>query len=153
MPPIGWWLLKRLPKTASEWFLLQLTRDLYGQFAGVGVELDDDILEIMFEPDIQWIQPASFPDSTTYHGHAGVREELDTFKAIFSSFSTDVKRAEIDPVRERVFLTLRHQGRGLASGANADLDEFHLYHVRRGRLWKLEMFTDEQAAMEARRSP
>jgi ketosteroid isomerase-like protein len=150
LPPVGWWLLKRLPRPVSDAFLLGLTRMLYREFAAVGTEMDDGLLEVMFEPDVDWIQPATFPDAQHYRGHAGVRDELATFKTIWSDFSSEVQSAQIDPERETVFLKMRHSGRGRASGAEAGFDEFHLYRIHRGRVRRLEMFTDERAANEAR---
>src|SRR5436305_3633893 len=150
LPPLGWWLLKRMPRRMSDPFLLLLTRMLYREFAALGTEMDEGLLEVMFDRDVEWIQPATSPDTHRYRGHAAVREELDTFKTIWSHFSSDVHSAEIDPLRETVYLRLRHEGRGRASGAETAFDEFHLYQVRRGRVRKLEMFTDENAAREAR---
>ena len=150
LPPVGWWLLKRLPRRASEWFLFKLMGEIYREFSEPGVELDDDLLAVLVDPAVEWIRPSSFPDSDDYRGHSGVRREIGEFIENFSEFRSEVRSVALDPERETLFVTVKHRGRGVASGAHTDLDEFHLYRIRHGRVWRLEMFTDHKAALEAR---
>lgn len=150
LPPAGWWLLKRLPRQASEWFLFRLFAEIYAEFSAPGVELDDELLSVLVDPAVEWVRPSSFPDSQEYRGHSGVRQEISDFIDNFSEFRSEVRAVALDPRRETILVDLHHRGRGLTSGAHANLDEYHLYRIRQGRVWRLEMFTDQRAAVAAR---
>jgi ketosteroid isomerase-like protein len=150
LPPVGWWALKRLPRHWSEWFLATLVREIYAEFSKPGVELDDDLLDVLVEPGVEWNQPDEFPERGRYRGHAGVREELRDFLTAWSNFRSDVRSVTLDPAREVLLVTVHHEGRGLTSGVEANLEEFHVYRIRRGRVRRMDMFLDGKAAAEAR---
>jgi ketosteroid isomerase-like protein len=150
LPPVGWWLLKRLPRRTAERFLLVLIGDAYREASQPGADVDPRLLDALVDPQVEWIQPPTFPDAGEHRGHAGVLEDLSAWMAIWSELRMDVREVTLDPAREIVLLRVEHQGRGRASGVGTAHNEFHLYRVRRGRAWRLEMYTDEKAALEAR---
>jgi ketosteroid isomerase-like protein len=150
LPPIGWWLLKRLPRRWSEWFLLWLIGDAYRELSHPEAVIDDALLDALIDPQVEWAQPPTLPDAQEYRGHAGVRENISAFLAIWSEVRMDVRAVALDPRRETVLVKVEHYERGRLSGVETRHVEFHLYRVQQGRVWRLEMFTDEKAAQEAR---
>jgi hypothetical protein len=50
---------------------------------------------------------------------------------------------------DRVFLFLRNIGKGRGSSIDVELDTFGVYTIRDAKVWKIEFFTDREAALAA----
>ena len=141
-PAAGWWIVKRLPSRAASWVMARILSELYDEVQAGRGTADTEFMELFFEPGVEWIPPATFPDAKHYHGHAGVHEEVEGFLAVWGAIGTEIRRVAVDPATDTMRVEVTHTARGKASGAGTTFDETHLFRVRRGRVYRVEMFVD-----------
>jgi len=84
-------------------------------------------------------------------GAAGKKAVGEWFGDWFRTFESDY-RFEIEETRDwedRVFVVATHCGRGRASGVPGTLRAAYVYTVRGGKVSRVEVWTDRDAALEA----
>jgi ketosteroid isomerase-like protein len=125
-----------------------------GLFSGAGQMNKDDLLAALPElirqtcdPEIEWIEDPQRADGRTYHGHEGV---IDSWTQWLDGF--EEHGGELEAVRDcgdRVFATVREEGRGRVSGATVSARLYLVMTFRDGKILRYQEFYDEAAALEA----
>ena len=103
----------------------------------------------LIDPKVIWRPMQAWPGmQAEYRGHAGARRFWD---ALRDPWETITMRAdEIRELDDHRLLTRTHfRARGRASGVTTELVFYTLWTVADGKLVRFEIFTEEQAALEA----
>jgi ketosteroid isomerase-like protein len=82
----------------------------------------------------------------TYRGYDGLAEVM-RFWGAFAEFRSDIREAR--SVRDKVFITVHHFGRGKSSGIEVDMENWQVFTLRNGQIVKYEVYADRQKALEA----
>ena len=82
----------------------------------------------------------------TYRGYEGLAEVMH-FWGAFTEFRSDVR--EVRPVRDKVFITAHHFGRGKSSGIDVEMENWQVFTLREGRIVRYEVYAHRQKALEA----
>ena len=90
----------------------------------------------------------SGPDGGEYHGLAGLAQAWRDFLSAWEDFRIEGERVVAGHPGVYVLL-LQLRGRGKGSGLQIDAEVANLVHVRHGRIDRLEMFWDRDAALSA----
>jgi ketosteroid isomerase-like protein len=99
-----------------------------------------------YAEDIVFIR--SGPDPGEYRGLDGLSAAWRDFLAAWEDFRIRTDRIVTGPAGTYVLL-MRLQGRGKGSGMNIDAEVANLVRMRDGRIARLEMFWDREAALTA----
>ena len=90
----------------------------------------------------------SGPDAAEYHGIGELTNAWRDFLSAWADFRIEPDR--IVPGDEGVYVVLqRLEGRGKGSGLDINAEVAGLVHMRKGRIVRLEMFWDREAALRA----
>jgi ketosteroid isomerase-like protein len=90
----------------------------------------------------------SGPEGGEYHGLEGLGFAWRNFLSAWEDFRIEAER--VVPGREGLYvLLMRNIGRGKGSGLEIDADVANLVTVREGKIARLEMFWDRDAALHA----
>ena len=126
---------------------IEQMRRAYEALSGGEVETALELID----PEVEVRDRPEAPDPQTYHGHEGVRA------AVQSTFDT-FDLVEFEPERfveagDRVVVVIRMRGRGKESGVPVEDRIAHLWTLREGKAWRLQVYSDpEQAITEAHAS-
>jgi ketosteroid isomerase-like protein len=102
----------------------------------------------LFHPGIQVEDhERSLETPTSYHGRDGF---LTLFATVNAGFS-DVRYApeELTDVGDRVLVEVRRTGRGMASGAQVEERQFHVWDMVDGRAVRFRVYLDRNQALDA----
>ncbi|MGH2980355.1 MAG: nuclear transport factor 2 family protein [Solirubrobacterales bacterium] len=90
----------------------------------------------------------SGPDGGEYHGIEGLAAAWQDFLAAWEDFRIEAER--VVPGAAGVYVLLvRLQARGKGSGMNIDAEVANVVRMRDGRIARLEMFWDRDAALSS----
>jgi uncharacterized protein len=112
---------------------------------------DTEAVMAMIHPEVEVRDRPEIPDPRTYHGYDGVRAAL---AATFDFF----EMVEFEPEQfiqfgDRVVIVIRMSGRGKESGVPVEDRIAHLWTMRDGRAWRLQVYSDPDQAIADARSP
>ena len=100
----------------------------------------------LFADDVVFV--VSGPDAAEYHGIDGLTAAWRDFLSAWDDFR--IKGERIVPGDEGVYVLMqRLEGRGKGSGLDIDAEVAGLVHVHNGRVARIEMFWDRDAALLA----
>jgi ketosteroid isomerase-like protein len=99
------------------------------------------------DPQIEWVQDASAPETQTYHGVDGVMEFFDLVFDVFE-YMRQVPERFID-CGDRVLVFVRTEARARTTGIETNEPWAHLVTVRDGRFARLQQFRNRADALEA----
>jgi ketosteroid isomerase-like protein len=88
------------------------------------------------------------PDGGEYHGLEGLAAAWRDFLGAWEDFRIETERV-LPGADGRYVLLLRLTGRGKGSGVNIDADVANVASIRDGKIARLEMFWDREAALRA----
>ena len=99
------------------------------------------------DPEVEITEPPEIPDSSTFHGHDGVRGVLEKLQQVFPDmvFLTDEFIGEGD----QVLVSMQWVGTGIGSGASADARLFHVWTFAEDRATRIDAFLNRKHALEA----
>ena len=83
----------------------------------------------------------------TYEGLEGMQRLMRSFWGAFSEFHSDIEEAIA--AGDEVFTTLRHHGRGKASGAEVEMTNWQVFTLRDGRIVRYRIYGDRERALDA----
>ncbi len=120
-----------------------LVRRLVDAFNHLDVEPVMDALD----PDCELHEWPTAPGARSYHGHDGVRSALDTW---FESWDwMQIEILELVARGDRLLVVLHQRAMGKGSGVEVEIKSFNVYTFRAGKLLRMQMFTEEEPALEA----
>jgi ketosteroid isomerase-like protein len=99
------------------------------------------------DPEIDWTEDPTRPDSQTYRGRLGVRAALEGWLDAFDEYSFTAQRF-VDCGDEVLVIGLE-EGRGAGSGVPVRTTNHELVTIRNGKIVRFREFYDERAAFEA----
>ena len=86
--------------------------------------------------------------SGEYRGHDGVREFFRDWAASFEGYYAHAEEFT-DAGRGQVLVRARQGGRGKDSGVELDMRYWQVFHLQGGRIFRVEVYSDEREALEA----
>jgi len=101
------------------------------------------------DPEVEWVPMSALVEGTRYHGHDGVRQWFEEMKRDWTSYELRPERF-LDLGDDRVLAlgSWRAQGRG--GGVLLDFQQASwLLQYRKGKLVRLQTFTDRKKALKA----
>jgi ketosteroid isomerase-like protein len=102
----------------------------------------------LLDPDIVWdMSRVQVPDGAAWTGRLGLLEFLDAWRESFASEHIDAE--EIVDGGGQVLVTVRHSGRGKASGIEVDQRYAMVWTLRDGRAVRMEMYLTRDEALDA----
>ena len=110
-----------------------------------------DALLALLDPGIEFHIAPGLGYAGTYHGHDGFRQGLGGWLEAWEDFTID--SAELEPVGERhVVCDVQQSGRGQGSGVEVEMRLGYMYELRAGRVVRLHVLPDHDAALAAARA-
>ena len=106
-----------------------------------------ELIRQMCDPQIEWIEDPRRADGRTYRGHQGVLDSFTRWLEDFEEYGG--KLEQVRDCGDSVFVTMREEGRGRASGATVSALLYAVMTFREGRVLRYQEFYDEAAALEA----
>jgi ketosteroid isomerase-like protein len=102
-----------------------------------------------YDPAVEWDMTESrVPDMGVYRGHEGVRNFFRDWMAPFRDYYAHADDFKLGS--EGVLVRIRQGGRGKQSGVDVEMPPlWQLYRLRAGRAVRVEIYRDEDRALEA----
>jgi ketosteroid isomerase-like protein len=107
-------------------------------------------LSMLFEvcdPNVEVTEPPEIPDSSSFHGHDGIRAVFGKLQEVFPDMQ--FAAAEFIANGDRVLASMQWLGTGAGSGASARVRLFHVWSFEDGRVTRIRAFLDRRQALEA----
>jgi ketosteroid isomerase-like protein len=122
---------------------LQTVARMYDAYARRDFELSLSL----FDPEIEFSQPADEPGAGTFHGHEGVVQAFAEWTGEWDNYRVEVE--ELTDLGDQVLARTRHHGRGKGSGVAVELEIFQLWTLRDDKVVRARMYYDEAEARAA----
>jgi ketosteroid isomerase-like protein len=106
----------------------------------------DSVIEDL-DPEIELHEWPAAPDARIYRGRDGVRKALDSWFEAWEWMQVDIE--DIVEAGDRVLVTLHQRARGRGSAVEVEIDTSNVYTFRDGKVFRIELFTDREPALEA----
>jgi ketosteroid isomerase-like protein len=104
----------------------------------------------LYTDDAAMIAGPDWPDQAEYHGHDGVRQNIEQWRSVWESSRIVAERIEVHG--DRVVASGAWLTRGRASGIEGKMPFVILLTLRGGKIASLEWFTDHGEAVAAARA-
>jgi ketosteroid isomerase-like protein len=111
---------------------------------------DIDGVVDLYTEDAAMIAGPEWPDQAEYHGHEGVRANIEQWRSVWES--SRIEAESIEAHGDRVVASGTWITRGRASGIEGDMPFVILLTLRGGKIAVLEWFTDHDEAVAAARA-
>jgi ketosteroid isomerase-like protein len=106
-------------------------------------------LYAVLDPEIEWVPMSALLDGTRYHGHDGVREWMEDMKRDWTTYETKPEHFR-DLGDDRVLALGTWHARGRGGEVPLDFPQAAwLLQYRKGKLARVQTFTDREKALEA----
>jgi ketosteroid isomerase-like protein len=123
---------------------VEVVRRLFELYASGGMEA---ALEVLDEQLVIVIPPEMSAEPDSYHGHEGARRYFDGFDGMLEDIRYEA--LELIPEGEHVLAHARLAGRGVSSGLEVDLETIVVHTVERGKVTRIEPYTDLESARQS----
>jgi ketosteroid isomerase-like protein len=100
-----------------------------------------------YDPDAVLVQHPGFPEAGTYEGLEGFADYMHTFLDAWEEVT--IEAVELTEVGDSVVAVVVQRGIGKGSGAATDFSYFQVWTFRDGKVVRLEVIRDREAAYEA----
>jgi ketosteroid isomerase-like protein len=119
----------------------QVIRNAYAAFA----RGDIDAATADIHPEVEWIEPASFPMGGTYHGREAVHAYLSASRASWRELDTDVT---LHPLNGKI-VAVHHLVGVLLDGTPSEATVADVFTVRQGSVVHMQAYASESEAFAA----
>ena len=99
----------------------------------------------LFDPQIEWTEPAEFPGGGTYHGQAGAKAYLTQSRE--SAAEVHSAPEEFIPVGNRIVVFVHARVRARGSDVWQDVRLADVYTFRNGKMVEMRAFANRQEAL------
>jgi ketosteroid isomerase-like protein len=99
-----------------------------------------------FDPQIEWTEPAEYPGSGTYYGHAGVTAHLSQARGSWAEGSCEPERFVVAGDKIVVFVHVRVRLKDSMEWHEGRLGD--VYTFRNGKAIQMRAFADRRQALE-----
>jgi ketosteroid isomerase-like protein len=101
---------------------------------------DIDTARLPFHPDVEWVEPAEFPQGGAYRGPAAVQRYLEASRKGWKRISSTPLKVLANETR--VGVLVGHRGVRATGGGESVVVVLDVFEVRGGRIVRMEAFTD-----------
>jgi ketosteroid isomerase-like protein len=108
---------------------------------------DLELVMELVDPEAVMQDRPEIPDPQTYRGHEGVRQSLARNLEAFETL--DLIPQHFIQIGDRVVAVLRMSGRGKESGVPVEDTIAHLWTIRDGKAWRMQVYSDPEDAVAA----
>jgi ketosteroid isomerase-like protein len=109
---------------------------------------DHDALFELMEPDFVWHEALEVPGRKGAVGRDEFAGYMRGFERLWEDFAFEI--VEVDEMGDDMALAkMRAHGRGRASGEQMELEIYHLWRFRNGRVARMDAYLDEGEARDA----
>ena len=109
---------------------------------------DLDEATSFMDPHIKWdMSRVPVPDPDVYRGFEGLRAFSESWEESWAAL--ELEPQEFIDVGDQVVAVVRQAGRGRLSGAEVELSFAQLWTLRDGKIVRMEMYPNREAALEA----
>ena len=130
---------------------VEIVRRLYSiapDAAGVMRGDYDDVFRDYFDPNVELVPPAAYPDTeSSYRGQEGVRRWFRQIDEIWDDWRFEAE-SFLD-AGTQVVVFVRVSGTAKQSGAAVAIPAAHVLTIRDGRVTRANVFLDRSEALEA----
>jgi ketosteroid isomerase-like protein len=99
------------------------------------------------DPEVELQEWPVAPGAQTYHGHDGVRRAMANW---FESWEwMRVEILELLEADDRVLVTAHQRAQGRGSKVEVEIKSFNVYTFRKGKVARIELYTERAPALEA----
>jgi ketosteroid isomerase-like protein len=127
---------------------VELARRAFEAFKRTYTRGTRDLYELL-DPDVEWMPIMAILEGTTYRGPEGVRQWIDDVKRDWAAFETRPEHFR-DVGHDRVLVLGAWRARGRRGDVLLDLTQAAwLVQFRKGRILRLQTFTERKKAFEA----
>jgi uncharacterized protein len=113
-------------------------------YEAVGRGETDRIFDLM-DPEVEISDRPEIPDPRTYRGHEGVAQALGQSDETFETLEFIPER--FVEVENKIVVILLMRGRGRGSGVPVEDRIAHLWTLRDGRAYRLQVYSDPEEAV------
>ena len=99
--------------------------------------------EAIFDPNVV-MKPV---EEGASYGRDAIRDNFEHWQGAWEDLEVTIE--EIIDAGDRVVLSAHHRGRGRGSGIKVDARLYEVYTLRRGKVIRVDEFTERTAALEA----
>jgi ketosteroid isomerase-like protein len=108
---------------------------------------DFDAMVDWLDSDVELHEWPTAPGAEVYRGPDGALRAIDNWFEVWEWMHIDVE--DIVDAGDRVLVTLHQRAKGKGSAIEVEIRSFNVYTFRGGRITRIELFTEEQPALEA----
>lgn len=99
----------------------------------------------LIDPDVEVRDRPEMPDPQTYHGYEGVRSAV---QSTFDTFDlVDFEPERFVEVGDRIVVVILLRGTGKESGVPVEDRIAHLWTMRDGKAWRMQVYSDPDEAI------
>jgi len=120
---------------------------LVQQFVDAFNRRDVDWMAERATPDAELDEWPTAPGAASYRGPDGVREAMNNWFEVWEWMKVEV--VDVMEVDDRVLVTLDQRAKGKGSEAEVEIRSHNVYTIRDGKVSRMQLFTERQAALEA----
>ena len=126
---------------------VEIVRDIYEAVA----RRDTETVLGLYDPDVEWdFSRSSYKNVTgrdRYQGHEGLREWWQDWGEMWAAYED--RLTDLIEAGDHVISVVQSRGRGRASGAQVELEQYGVWTLRRGKVTRVAWFTSRDEALEA----
>ncbi len=117
------------------------------QFTDAFNRRDFDSLLAAVDPDLELHEWPEAPGAQTFRGPDEARQAIESWFDAWEWMKVEVE--DIVESGERVLVTLHQRAKGKGSAVEVEIRTPNVYTFRDGKLFRIQLFTEREAALEA----
>jgi ketosteroid isomerase-like protein len=106
----------------------------------------DSLIEDL-DPEVELHEWPAAPGARTYRGPEGIRKALDSWFEAWEWMEVEIE--DLVEAGDRVLVTLHQRAKGKVSAIEVEVDTFNVYTFRAGKVFRIQLFTEREPALEA----
>jgi ketosteroid isomerase-like protein len=110
--------------------------------------LDLDSTVGILDPEVELHEWPEAPGARTYHGQDGAREALASWFDVWEWMHVEIEDI-LEAGDQRMLVTLHQRFKGKGSELEVEAKSFNVFTVSDGKVTRMELFTDRDAALAA----
>jgi ketosteroid isomerase-like protein len=109
--------------------------------------LDVESMDDYYDPEVELHEWPTAPGAQVYRGIDGVRSALDNWFDVWEWMRVEI--VDLVDAGDQVLVTLDQRAKGRGSEIEVAIRSYNVYAFRDGRVFRMQLFTEREAALEA----
>jgi ketosteroid isomerase-like protein len=109
---------------------------------------DFDTMLDSLDPEVELHEWPTAPGAETYRGPEGALRAIDKWFDVWEWMRVEIEDI-VEAGNDRVLVTLHQRAKGKGSTIEVEIKSFNVYTFRDGRLFRIELFTELEPALES----